>query len=272
MERPVPADAASLRERWVGQRVRGWSSASARLVTGLLLFLTVSGLAVTFLPFSAFVQHSVLVHTVLGIALVPLLAGYLAGHLRAYWSFPLSHVKFTGWVAAAMTLVCVGSGVVLTAQGLFGTRITYAWRLTHLVSTFGLLLFAVPHLGALLVRELRRRGDPLAVPAAGLRGHAGLVAAVLALGLGATAVLTAAVRPPRFENAFPTDYDRATYEGAGPFAPSLATTTSGRRLRPAPPRAPSPAARPGATSRSTRVAARAPTASRRWTRVPAIQA
>ncbi len=48
-------------------------------------------------------------------------------------------MKLTEYVAFGAAMVCVVSGVVLTAQALVGTRIGYAWDLLHTVGTFALL-------------------------------------------------------------------------------------------------------------------------------------
>ena len=45
--------------------------------------------------------------------------------------------------------------------------------------------------------------------------------------LVATVLLAVTVRPLQFTNEFPPGYEMQPYAGAGPFAPSLATTASG---------------------------------------------
>jgi hypothetical protein len=52
-----------------------------------------------------------------------------------------------GYAATAATLVAIVSGLVLTADALWGRRISYAWDRAHLVSTLALLAFAAPHVG-----------------------------------------------------------------------------------------------------------------------------
>jgi hypothetical protein len=49
-----------------------------------------------------------------------------------------------GYLATAATLVAVVSGIVLTAQAVWGTRISYGWDRVLLLSTFALLSFALP--------------------------------------------------------------------------------------------------------------------------------
>ena len=63
-------------------RANQWTSRLAILVGGLLLFETVSGLAVWLLPFSVPNQFLVLLHTVVGLLfLVP----YLVYQVRHWW-------------------------------------------------------------------------------------------------------------------------------------------------------------------------------------------
>jgi hypothetical protein len=229
----APESARLERQRWLKQRASGWTSERAPLVDGLLLFLALSGLSIRFLPFSAFNQHAVLTHTLLGLAWTPLAALYLVRHLRAYWSFPLTQIKFTGWIAAGMTLICAASGWVLTGQGLVGTRITYVWRTIHLLSTFGLLLFLVPHLLALIARARDRSREPASAEVLDhARVHGRTATLAVGLGLLATLVLTLLVRPPAWRNEFPSDYALSPYEGAGPFSPSLAMTSTGGAFDP----------------------------------------
>ncbi|RMH01301.1 MAG: hypothetical protein D6702_11825 [Planctomycetota bacterium] len=210
------------------ESLRGWRSGLARATTGLALFLTLTGLTILLLPFSVFNQHAVVVHTLVGLIwLLPLLA-YSLRHLRAYWSFPLTQVKFSGWIGGLLLLVCTISGLVLTAQAVFGTRTTALWRNTHIVTTFGLVFFLGHHL-VLPAWRLRRRRAVAAAAAIGRAARAfGLATGAWTLaGLAVVAGLTQAIRPHEFRNEFPESYDLDPYGGKGPFAPSLARTRSG---------------------------------------------
>jgi len=213
---------------WQDVRARGWRSTLARFVDGQLLFLTLSGLAILTLPFGVFTQHAVLVHTVLGIVFLVPFAVYLARHVGVYWSYPLTHTKFTGWVAGGFAVACVASGVVLTWDGVFAVRRSESWHLVHVVTTFGLLLFLVPHLVAVWAAQRRRRSEPEVALALGhARGHARAGLAHVAGGLALTGLLCVLVRPVEFVNEFPPDYEAGA---KGPFAPSLASTVGGGAL------------------------------------------
>ncbi len=213
--------------RWEELSLKGWRDRTARAVSGLTLFLALSGLAIFLFPPSVFNQHAVIVHTAAGVLfLVPLL-GYSLRHLRVYWGYPLTQTKFTGWVAGAMLAACVVSGVVLTIDAAFGRRIVYLWRTVHIVTTFGLLFFVAPHIVAIVLRDRKREaGARLSGLLAGARGFALGTAAWTVGGLAVVCAFTVLVRPVVFENAFPAGYDENP-TGKGPFAPSLAQTVSG---------------------------------------------
>jgi len=219
------------KDEWLERRAQGWRDAAGRLVAGVTLYLLVSGLAIYALPFSVFNQHGLLLHTLVGLLyLIPFVV-YLARHLRTYWSFPFTHVKFSGHAFALMTAACALSGVALTLESVAGTYISSVWRTAHVVTTFGVLLFLAAHLGTLWARA--RRGAPEGADqpvAPALRGHARfMLASTLGL-LGITAVMSALIRPVAMVDAFPVGYEMTPYEGAGPFSPSLATTASGGAL------------------------------------------
>ncbi|MCC6408675.1 MAG: hypothetical protein IT453_16045 [Planctomycetes bacterium] len=218
---------ANEREHWVELRREGWRDAWSRGNLGLFLFLLSTGLAIELLSFSVFNQHAVLTHTLLGLVFLPVFLVFNVRHVRAWWDFPMTHVKFTGWAATFVTAVCVVSGVVLTWQGAFGTAISYAWRTAHILSTWGALALVVPHVGTLVLRELRRREDLAPETRATWRAHLGIVAGITVAGIGVTAALCGLVRPVEFVNAFPADYDPEIAAGKGPFAPSLAMTSTG---------------------------------------------
>ena len=204
-----------------------WQRPLLRVVSGLLVFETLSGLAIYLLPFSVPNQVTVLLHTVAGIVFVLPYVWYQMRHWRSYRSIRLSHVVLTGYFSMLTSVVLVVSGLVLTAQALFGTRISPQWDHVHVVATFGLVASVVPHVLTLLVRA--RRG---AVSADHGAMRASMRRFVLVT-LGVTGVLAvmvlaaaAAYQPPEFVNQLPADYSYVFGE-TRPFAPSLATTESG---------------------------------------------
>jgi len=207
-------------------RVDAWRARQTRANSGVLLFLTLSGLAITFVPFSAFTQYTVLAHTLAGLAaLVPLLV-YMWRHWKAYQSQPLTHMSWTGYVGVALLLVLLISGLVLTWQSLFGSRIGYGWSQVHLWLTFALLAALVPHYLVPFLRAARLVDPARQELRLAQRGAAwsGLIwCGALTLPIAIAALIYGGVR---FTNQFPPGY-RMIYGEDRPFSPSLATTASG---------------------------------------------
>ena len=138
-------------------RLAEWRSRLALWSIGATSFLALSGLLIWLLPFSQFVQVTVLGHTLIGLAfLVPILA-YCIRHWWVYRQNVLTHVKLLGYLSAVVLAVCVTSGVALTYQPLFKTRISYSWRALHEWTTVALLAFVLPHILFILVRDARAR-------------------------------------------------------------------------------------------------------------------
>ena len=72
-----------------------WQRPLLRVVSGLLVFETLSGLAIYLLPFSVSNQMTVLLHTAAGIVCVLPYIWYQLRHWRKYRSIRLSHVVLT---------------------------------------------------------------------------------------------------------------------------------------------------------------------------------
>lgn len=204
-----------------------WGRRFAALTLAWLAAETVTGLVVWLLPFSVPAQWMVAVHTGVGLAfLVPALV-YLWQHFVAYRARSLGAVVWMGYLATAATLLAIVSGLVLTVQAVWGTRISYGWDRVHLVSTFALLAFAAPHV---LVVALRDRAAALKLGLEALRAAEaralGRAAAGLVLMLAPVAVLWAIFPGERMHDALPADYSYVLGPER-PFAPSLATTSTG---------------------------------------------
>jgi hypothetical protein len=207
-------------------RVSEWGRALAGFALAWLLFETATGLSIYLLPFSVPNQWMVILHTAVGLlALLPAL-WYQVRHIMVHWDRPLGAIKLMGWLAAAATAVAVMSGVVLTWQALAATRISYAWDLTHVVSTFALLAFAAPHVIVLLLRDRSvRTPDSAALFQAqrlAMRRFGVWTTAMAAL----VAVAWAWYPGDAMHNEFPADYS-FKYGENRPFSPSLARTATG---------------------------------------------
>ena len=131
----------------------------------VLLFETITGLAITLAPFHPAVQYGVLVHTALGALTLLPVAWYCLKHWLDYRHWATSHVTVLGYVALLGLAVCSVSGLVLMGEAVFGTRTSMLWRQVHLISTLVMLAGRLPHLCLLWVKA--RKGE--AAPAA--RGY-----------------------------------------------------------------------------------------------------
>ncbi len=171
-----------------------------------------------------------------------------------------------GYVGMVATLVAIVSGLVLTVQALWDTRIHYGWSRVHLWSTFALIATVVPHVVWIMVRDHRARKREAIRPVLVAQRHFSAAVTALTLGLFVVVVALAYVyRAPARYVDFPPDYSYL-YGSDRPFAPSLARTENnkaipaemlGGRLR---------ADARAATSRSTKNGCPARTAIRRPTR------
>ncbi len=201
-------------------RRTGWRSTLAALAAASLVFETITGLLITFGPFHASVQWSVLLHTVVGLLTLLPICWYYAVHWMDYKRYALSHVVLLGYVGLAALLVCTVSGLVVTWQGVFGLSTALAWRRTHLISTLAILPTGVAHIVLVYARVLRAEEAPAA------RWFAWRAAiytgAACALVLGMSLAYPGAT----YVNEFPEDY-AYVYGEDRPFAPSLAQTATG---------------------------------------------
>ncbi len=204
-----------------------WTRQLAIWVLALLLFETLTGLSILLLPFSVSNQAAVLIHTLAGsIMLVPF-ARYQVRHWGRYRRGPMTHVKLTGYLALLSTVVALLSGVVLTLQAIFATRISYGWDLVHIIATFTLIAAVAPHILVLVIRAFRPTANQriLSLRVAQKSFARRSVAATVAL--GAVVLIGAiAVRPVTLEDQLPEDYSYL-YGPERPFAPSLANTATG---------------------------------------------
>ncbi len=209
-----------------------WQRRLLYAISGMLVFETLTGLSILLLPFSVPNQVMVLMHTAVGLAFVGPFAWYQARHWSVYSSMRMSHVKLTGYFAMAATVALIVSGLVLTYQAVFATRIAYVWRTAHIVATFAFIASAAPHIVVLLVRAIRSRasvaGAQIHAAATDFRrGTSWVVFGSLAL----TVAAVATYRSPTLNNEFPDDYG-LLYGDDRPFAPSLATTSTGGAFDP----------------------------------------
>jgi hypothetical protein len=203
-------------------RHRQWNLALAKATSAFLVGMTLSGLSVWLLPFSVPNQILVLVHTLSGVLLLLPVSYYLLEHWLVYRRHLMTHIKLLGYAGLFVLALANVSGVVLTAQALFGTRIGYLWDTVHIVTTFAILAFVVPHIVAIVVRD--RTAYLAAFEAARAHGKAVLLASIAAA--AGFVLLVYAYEPVRLSDELPADYSFA-FGPDRPFAPSLAVTATG---------------------------------------------
>jgi hypothetical protein len=217
----------ALQTSGLAQREVEWRRRLTVVALSWLAFETVSGLAIYLLPFSAPNQWNVIIHTVAGVVGLGPVLHYQIQHIVVHWSRPLAAIKLMGYLASCATVAAILSGLVLTWQAVFARRIGYGWDMVHIVSTFGVVSFLVPHVLMILIRDrsLRFKSEARALLAAQRRalslsalwmaGFFAIIAAAWGLYPGET-----------LSHEFPADYSYA-YGPDRPFAPSLARTASG---------------------------------------------
>ena len=225
MEETTPGDAASKTVARV-DRAAEWRSTLLWVVSALLLFETLTGLAIKYLPFSVPIQGMVIVHTLVGLVFLVPYAVYQLRHWKNYRRVQMTHFKMTGYLAMAATIVASVSGVVLTVQAAFLTRISYGWDVVHVVSTWALIAAALPHVFLIPLRDRKVGAARVAEVAPSRRRALVGVAALLVAVTLPTALFIGATWPEAWSNEFPAEYSWK-YGEDRPFAPSLATTSSG---------------------------------------------
>lgn len=206
-------------------RAAAWRSRLSIFVAGILVFETLSGFSIWLLPFGVPNQILVLLHTLGGLAFLAPYLVYQWKHWQRYRNRALSHYSVTGYVAFAAIVLNAVSGVILAAQAVFGTRISYVWDDVHIVTTVAVVAFVVPHVVLLFLRSAKATfaGADL-VLAAERRWVAGTLG-LTAVGFSALLAFAWMYTPVEWVDRFPEDY--VIEEGRTPFSPSLAMTETG---------------------------------------------
>lgn len=214
------------------------------LLSGSLIFLALTGLAVWMLPFSVPVQVSVLIHTLLGLAIVIPLTLWQLSHWLATRKVRRSFRKICAYTGFWSMAVVTVSGLVLTWQAVFGLYTSHLWDQVHLWSGIA----ALPFLGYHVWPHAKKAGQDLhnglnvlgtsgqvALPDFGPgRRHMWLASGLTVVGLvavvGGVAVAYKAYAPDFSDYRLPADY-KMPY-GKEIFAPSMAKTVSGGPVAP----------------------------------------
>ena len=206
-----------------------WKQRLLRLVAGLFVFEALSGLVVWLLPFTVSTQVSVLFHTAVGLVFIVPFTFSQFQHFPVGWSKDEQFQKWLGVTGCAVVSLAIVSGLVLTLQATFGSRISYAWHYIHLVGSIATLPIVVLHFTPLARKLARtwRKAPDLRPP---MRWHRELAWVPLSLlVLSGAAILFYA--PVNYLD-FPLPASYVFTYGKNPFAPSLAMTNSGRPVPP----------------------------------------
>ena len=202
------------------------------LLGGVLLFLLLSGLGIWLLPFSVTAQVAVLLHTAIGLLLLVPIAIWLFRHWWTSRMSPWRLRKVCAYAGFWTLAVNAASGLWLSWEAFFSLNINHLADRIHLWSGLAAVPFVAVHvfpgvkkaatdgleqLAALQNGELkaaRRRMWAI------VGGTAGVLVAVVV-------VASAVYHTPNLSTAkLPKGY-QLPY-GKDPFAPSLATTESGK--------------------------------------------
>lgn len=207
-----------------------WHNRLMIWAVGILFFELISGLVIYLGSFSLTTQALVVIHTALGlVAVIPYII-YQIRHWLSYRKNNLTQHKLLGYIAMATAAGAAITGILLTYEAVFLTRINYLWDQIHVVATFAFLLSVVPHIGLLIIRDYKATKEKKAnslIKAEKVFGFR--VLSVIAILIAFVALFIYAYNPVEFHNNFPADY-QFIYGKNKPFEPSLATTSDGSAI------------------------------------------
>jgi len=208
-----------------------WRHWLTGLTMGLLLFESVTGLAIYLLPFSVWNQFGVLWHTAIGVLMLAPVGWYLGRHWWRRFRGKFNHYQLLGYFAALLLIALFVSGFVLTWQSALATRIDYTWDLVHLIAGIVFVLALLAHTAMLWIRKVNLPEAARAL-SRGKRSFLGqcLGTACLLAVLHVGSAVAYKATPVR--NEFPEDYSWK-FGRDRPFRPSLVRTVSNKAYDPA---------------------------------------
>src|SRR5665647_2349268 len=184
-----------------------WHSRLTIWVVGLLLFELISGLVIYLGSFSLTTQALVVIHTALGLVVVIPYIIYQFRHWLSYRKNNLTQHKLLGYIAMVTAAGAAITGILLTYEAVFLTRINYLWDQIHIVATFAFLLSVVPHIGLLIIRDFRATKEKKAnslIKAEKVFQFR--VLSVIAILIAFVGLFIYTYSPVEFHNNFPADY------------------------------------------------------------------
>ncbi|MFQ5653452.1 MAG: multiheme c-type cytochrome, partial [Planctomycetota bacterium] len=211
-----------------------WRRHLVVITCGVFLFLLLSGLLITLMPFGLTTQFLVLFHTGAGLAFIPLYVVYQVRHWLRFHGKTLTNIKYLGYTTLVATLISLVSGVWVTADAALGTKLDPLMDDLHLILSLVAGAILIWHL--VLVLRLQRAWPDPETRAAYRGSHSaffgrisGVAAALLIAVLGAGAIYHFTDIPTE-DYSIPDDY--VFKYGDNPFAPSLAMTADGGAVDP----------------------------------------
>ncbi len=208
-------------------KAKEWQHALLLWVSGFLFFEILTGLSIYLLPFSVTNQMMVLLHTGIGLIFILPYAWYQIRHWMIYRPLKMNQVKLTGYFSLVAAVVAGVSGLVLTYQAIFQSRISYGWDLAHVISTFALIASLLPHLLTIVIRYFQTEKTDQVKSIQTAQKRFGIRQLLIVGGLFAVLVLVVILyQPVKLNNKLPDDYS-FLYGPDRPFAPSLARTSTG---------------------------------------------
>ena len=204
-----------------------WHNRLMIWVVGILFFELISGLVIYLGSFSLTTQALVVIHTALGlVAVIPYII-YQIRHWLSYRKNNLTQHKLIGYIAMVTAVIAAITGLLLTYEAVFLTRINYLWDQIHIVATFAFLLSVVPHIGLLIIRDYKATKEKKSYSLIKAeKVFQFRVLSVIAILIAFVGLFIYAYSPVEFHNNFPADY-QFVYGKNKPFEPSLATTSNG---------------------------------------------
>ena len=196
-----------------------WRTFLTWMTTSILIYGFLSGLSILLLPFGAYAQYSVIIHSLVGIVSCLPICFVLYLHWRRRNVDILPVVQRVALIATALLLVCILTGLVTTLQAAFGTWVLPSIRMAHLVSGLLLGFVVFVHLVPVFLRS-RNTHSTARRPARRKFAATGFSAIVVLFAI--TYVLAESEKPlPAFQ-AFADDYSWQ-FDEDRPFWPSQAS-------------------------------------------------
>ena len=197
-----------------------WRSFLTWMTTSIIIYGILSGLAILLLPFGTFTQYSVLVHTAVGILSCVPVCWLIYLHWRRRHENTPPLVARVAMMATTLFAICILAGIIMSMQAVFGTWVTPAIRIVHLVTGLLLGVAVFAHLVPMILRY-RIRNTPASARRLARRKSVAIGVSGIAILFAVTYVLAKIVEQPTNFQPFDDNYSWQ-FDGDRPFWPSQA--------------------------------------------------